>query len=187
MKKCFSNLDAIVLFAILAILAGGAIRGFADGVSIPANTGAPTFGSITTTGAVNIAEGKITDSTIVSADIKNGTILGADIRTNTLGKANLAAADFGDFTVGADGTCTIDSGAVTDAKVADDITVASTKALSAGSISTTGVVTFAKTATPANVLAAALSNLPTGSTTNAAFITIKIGATTYALPAYAQP
>jgi hypothetical protein len=65
------------------------------------------------------SEGSLPDSTVVSADIKNGTILGADIRTNTVGKANLAAADFGDFTVGADGTCELDSGSVGSAEVSN--------------------------------------------------------------------
>lgn len=92
-----------------------------------------TAASLTATGAVGIAEGMLTDSTVVGADIKdgevasadvlNGSLLGADIRTNTVGKANLAAADFGDFTVGADGTCEIDADAVGAAELADDAVV----------------------------------------------------------------
>jgi len=80
-----------------------------------------SVGSLSTTGAVEIAEGMLTDSTVVSADIKNGAILGADVRTNTIGKANLAAADFGDFTVGSDGTCTLDASTITSAKISNGV------------------------------------------------------------------
>ena len=74
-----------------------------------------------------------------------------------------------------------------DAQVANDITIASTKALSAATLSTTGTVTVALTASAGSVVASPLVNLPTGSTTNAVFFKIKIGTTTYAVPAYAQP
>jgi hypothetical protein len=47
------------------------------GASVPV-----TAASLTTTGAVNIAEGQLTDSTIVSADIKNGEIVDADINAS---------------------------------------------------------------------------------------------------------
>jgi hypothetical protein len=94
-----------------------------------ANLAAADFGDFTVgadgtceldSGAVGTAEiatdgvgaDEIAAGAVGTSEIANGSILGADIRTNTVGKANLAAADFGDFTVGADGTCTLDAGAV---------------------------------------------------------------------------
>jgi hypothetical protein len=63
-------------------------------------TGSITAGSLSTTGTVGIAEGQLTDSTVVSADIKNGEIVNADINaaaaiamtkleTNSLGAVTL--------------------------------------------------------------------------------------------------
>jgi len=66
-----------ILAALVALALGAAA--LADGITIPANTGAATFGSLTTTGDVNISEGALTDSTVVSADIKNGTVADADM------------------------------------------------------------------------------------------------------------
>lgn len=86
-------------------------------------------------------EGSYADSTIVSADIKDGEVAAADIAADAVGaseiaddavdKAALLASDFGDFTVGADGTCTIDDNAVGAAEVgsgtlAGDVVVNST-------------------------------------------------------------
>ena len=65
------------------------------------------------TGGTYPANSGASITNIGSASIADGSLLGADIRTNTIGKANLAAADFGNFTVGADGTCTIDNSVVT--------------------------------------------------------------------------
>lgn len=105
-------------------------------------------------------------------------VIGVDVQAYDADLADLADGSLTASKVG---------NGLTDAQVADDITLTSTKACSAGSLTTTGVVTFAKTAVASNVQAAALSNLPVGSTTNAAFIKIRVGTTTYALPAYAQP
>jgi len=61
-----------------------------------------TVGALTTTGAVTIGEGKIADSTIVSADIKDGAITNTDIaataqiagtQLSTAVQASLAKAD----------------------------------------------------------------------------------------------
>ena len=45
-------------------------------------SGAVTGGSVSTTGAVGIAEGQLTDSTVLSADIKNGEIVNADVNAS---------------------------------------------------------------------------------------------------------
>ena len=99
-----------------------------------------TVGALTTTGAVTIAEGKLADSTIVSADIKNGTIVSADLDTTTA------------FTVGAlttTGAVTISEGQLADSTVVSaDIkngTIVSadldtTTAFTFGSVSSTGIV-----------------------------------------------
>ena len=55
---------------------------------------AVTVGALSTTGAVTIAEGALTDSKIVSADIKNGEIVNADINASaaiTGGKLDLTS------------------------------------------------------------------------------------------------
>jgi hypothetical protein len=62
--------------------------------------------------ADSVDAAEIAAGAVGTSEIANGSILGADIRTNTVGKANLAAADFGDFTVGADGTCALDADSV---------------------------------------------------------------------------
>lgn len=67
-----------------------------------------TVGALSTTGAVTIAEGKLADSTVVSADIKNGTIVGADLD-------NTAAFTFG--SVSTTGAVGIAEGALTDSTV----------------------------------------------------------------------
>ena len=108
-NTAISNATLKLYCSNLVVKAGGAatlpsgsvsVSSLGTGGTYPANSGA----SITNIGSASIAD---------------GSLLGADIRTNTIGKANLAAADFGDFTVGADGTCTIDNDAVTSAKVLD--------------------------------------------------------------------
>ena len=60
----------------------------------PVVTGLLTAGAISTTGDVTIAEGALTDSKIVSADIKNGEIVNADINSSaaiTGGKLDLTS------------------------------------------------------------------------------------------------
>ena len=55
---------------------------------------AVTVGALSTTGTVTIAEGALTDSKIVSADIKDGEIVNADINASaaiTGGKLNLTS------------------------------------------------------------------------------------------------
>jgi hypothetical protein len=68
-----------------------------SGINTSANpvvTGLLTAGAISTTGDVTIAEGALTDSKIVSADIKNGEIVNADINASaaiTGGKLDLTS------------------------------------------------------------------------------------------------
>lgn len=53
-----------------------------------------TVGALTTTGAVTISEGKLADSTVLSADIKNGELVNADINASaaiTGGKLDLTS------------------------------------------------------------------------------------------------
>jgi hypothetical protein len=50
--------------------------------STPVVTGLLTAGAISTTGAVTIAEGALTDSKVVSADIKDGEIVNADVNAS---------------------------------------------------------------------------------------------------------
>jgi hypothetical protein len=104
-----SNATFKVYCSNLVVKAGGtatlpsgsvSVSSLGTGGTYPANSGA----SITNIGSASIAD---------------GSLLGADLRTNTVGKANLAAADFGDFTVGADGTCTLDGNVVLSATVSD--------------------------------------------------------------------
>jgi len=126
---------------------------------------ARTVGSLTTTGAVGIAEGALTDSTVVSADIKNDSIVDADINSAAaIASSKLATTDA--RTVGSlttTGAVGIAEGALTDstvvsADVKDDTLVnadvnsaaaiASSKlaqddARTVGSISTTGTVSIA--------------------------------------------
>lgn len=53
-------------------------------------------GSMSTTGVVTIAEGKLADSTIVSADIKDGEIVNADINASAaIALTKLAAGNLG--------------------------------------------------------------------------------------------
>lgn len=62
-----------------------------------------------------------------------------------------------------------------------------------GTLGVTGVATFTaapkltSVASAGAVVANVLTNLPTGATTNAAFVKFTVGATTYAVPAYALP
>lgn len=99
-----------------------------------------TVGALTTTGAVTISEGKLADSTIVSADIKNGTIVGADLD-------NTAAFTFGSVTT--TGAVGIAEGQLTDstivsADIKNGVIVSAdldnTAAFTVGALSTTGVV-----------------------------------------------
>ena len=74
-------------------------------------------------------EGSLADSTVVSADIKDGEITAADLAADSVAASELAsdsvtkdclnAEDFGDFTAGADGTVSIDSGAVLASELGD--------------------------------------------------------------------
>jgi hypothetical protein len=62
-----------------------------------------------------------------------------------------------------------------------------------GALTVTGAVThvdtpvYTEVSTASNVVAAALENLPVGATTNAAFLKVTVGATSYAVPMYALP
>jgi hypothetical protein len=83
-------------------------------------TGSITAGSLSTTGTVGIAEGQLTDSTVVSADIKNGEIVNADI--------NAAAA-----IVGSKLDLTSGTGAITTIGL-----------ITGGALTSTGAVTIAE-------------------------------------------
>ena len=125
------------------------VASLGTGGTYPANSGS----SITNIGSANIAD---------------GSLLGADIRTNTIGKANLAAADFGDFTVGADGTCTLDSGSVSSNKLAAGD-------LGHVSVSANGTVTIDASVVTTNMIQAGLysgvvTNGPSGYTNILTFV-----------------
>jgi hypothetical protein len=54
---------------------------------------AVTVGALSTTGAVTIAEGALTDSKIVSADIKDGEVANADLAANGLSAAKITVGN----------------------------------------------------------------------------------------------
>jgi len=59
-----------------------------------------TAGALTTTGAVTIAEGKLTDSTVVSADIKDATIVDADVAAAAaIAQSKIAVSPLGATTI----------------------------------------------------------------------------------------
>lgn len=78
-----------------------------ESLGITNTTAAVTVGSLTTTGAVTIAEGALTASTVVSATIKDGTIVNADISSAAaLAQSKIATNNAGamTFTIVATGT-----------------------------------------------------------------------------------
>jgi hypothetical protein len=78
---------------------------------------------------------------------------------------------------------TLDDGSYTDA----DGSMTMSNLTANGDVSIAGSLTLTSVGTASNVTAATLDNLPDGSTTNAAFAIIKVGATSYAVPMYEQP
>ena len=70
--------DAQSRLASLEVTIGTNVNAAVSVASLTAS-GAVTGGSLVTTGAVTIAEGALTDSKIVSSDIKDGEIVNADI------------------------------------------------------------------------------------------------------------
>jgi hypothetical protein len=100
-----------------------------------------TVGALTTTGAVTISEGKLADSTVVSADIKDGAIVSADL-------ANATAFSLGALTT--TGAVTISEGKLADSTVVSadikDGTIvsadlANATAFSLGALTITGMTT----------------------------------------------
>ena len=57
------------------------------------------------------------DVTVSETNLTADSVGASELADDAVVKANLAAGDFGDFTAGADGTCTIDAGAITAAKI----------------------------------------------------------------------
>lgn len=102
-------------------------------------TGTSTLATTTVNGALNISEGALTNSTVLSVDIKDGEIVNADISTNaviSLSKLATSTSGYiivldasgvptyvamsGEVTISNTGTTTIASNAITNAKMADD-------------------------------------------------------------------
>lgn len=82
-------------------------------------TGLGTFPTLSVTGTVTIAEGMLTDSTIISADIKDGEIAAADLASDSVTSNNLINGDYGDVSVAANGTITLDADVVSTDEMAD--------------------------------------------------------------------
>jgi hypothetical protein len=133
------GLAALLLIGICATGADARVRGpqrlmiFAgsDGILPTGSIGETEIasGAVTVTkigtGAVTgpkISASAISNSVIaanaVTGDkINNGSISNADLAADCIQKSNLNAEDFGDFTAGSDGTCTLDDGVVTGTKI----------------------------------------------------------------------
>jgi hypothetical protein len=73
--------DAESRIAELEVTIGTNVNGAVSVASLTAS-GAVMGGSLSTTGDVGIAEGALTDSTVVTADIKDGEIVDADINAS---------------------------------------------------------------------------------------------------------
>lgn len=71
-----------------------------EGSNVTSTVALVTVGALTTTGAVTIAEGKLADSTVVSADIKDATIVDADVATAAaIAQTKIAASPLGATTI----------------------------------------------------------------------------------------
>jgi hypothetical protein len=172
-------------------------------------SGAASLGSATITGAATVGTTLgVTGVATMSSDAKvfgNAVITGTLTSTGTL--AAVAGATVG-TTLGVGGATVLESTLKASGATTFGSTVAATGTVTAlgaanvngnatitGTLSCTGIATFVAVpvfnaglgANGTVVAIPCFTNLPTGSTTNAVWIKVGNGATTYVVPAFAQP